>query len=269
MPQIFLKPPAPLQHCIEALWYWESAVRPHAVERIMPTGTANLIINLDEDEVRDYQPCGLIARHRGAVLVGTRSEYSIIDTEEQRAVMGVAFRPGGAWPVLGIAADELKNCHVGLEDLWGTVGRSLRDRILSAATPEARLQILAASLTSQLSERLRPHPAVSCAVQRLHCAQQLETVEQLSRRVGLSTRRLARLFSLEVGLTPKLYARVLRFNRVLAATCGNTQVDWSDIAYRCGYFDQAHFIRDFKAFSGLTPSDYLLRRTGFTNHVRL
>ena len=103
----------------------------------------------------------------------------------------------------------------------------------------------------------------------MHRGDALETVEILSDHAGLSGRRLARLFALEVGLTPKLYARVLRFRRVLQLTHVDRPVDWSDIAHRCGYFDQAHFIRDFKEFSGLTPGDYLARRTPYNNHVRM
>jgi AraC-like DNA-binding protein len=94
-------------------------------------------------------------------------------------------------------------------------------------------------------------------------------VEGLSRAAGISTRRLARLFSIEVGLTPKLYARVQRFSRVVESIYNSSAVDWSDLAVRCGYFDQAHFIRDFKAFSGLTPGDYRSRGTVSPHHVRL
>ena len=116
---------------------------------------------------------------------------------------------------------------------------------------------------------LEPHPAIAYALARMHCGTELPTVEVLSDKAGLSSRRLARLFSLEVGLTPKLYARVLRFSRAVQLTRVDRPVDWSDVAERCGYFDQPHFIHDFKEFSGLTPSEYLLRRTPYSNHVRL
>lgn len=269
MQQIFIQPPPPLDRYVAALLYWESPARMHSLERIMPTGTTSLIINLLEDEVRDYAASGQLTRYGGTVVVGARSQYSIIDTQEQIAVMGVEFRPGGAWPLFGLAADELSHQHVGLADLWGAAGRSLRDRILCAPTATARLQILGAALTANLSERTQQHPAVEFALRQLHGAAELATIEDLSRGAGISSRRLARLFSIEVGLTPKLYARVLRFGRVLQAAHGNTHVDWQDIAFRCGYFDQAHFIRDFKAFCGLTPGEYLVRRTPFAHHVLL
>lgn len=269
-----LPPSPPLDRCVEALWYWEGPTPAHALERIMPTGKASLIINLHEDEVRDYDGSGLLmTRHRGTVLVGARCTHSVIDGEEQRAVIGVTLRAGGTWPLFGLAADELTHQHVGLEDLWGAAGRSLRDRILCAATPQARLQILATCLHTQFRARLdagiEQHAAVAVALDRLHRAEQLESIDELSRQAGISARRLARLFSIEVGLTPKRYARVLRFGRVLQIAGTREQVDWQDLAQRCGYFDQAHFIHDFKGFSGLTPREYLMRRTVFAYHVRL
>jgi AraC-like DNA-binding protein len=266
--QLFMTPPAPLARYVNALWYWEAPVQSHALERIMPSGRAAIIINLYEDEIRDYGAADAVRRCSGSVLVGAASAFSIIDTEEQRAVMGVEFCAGGTWPIFGVAADELSNQHIELRDLCAS-GRSLRDRILCATTPAARLEILAATLLHQITARAEQHPAVAFALRQLHCAPQLETIEALSRAAGISTRRLARLFSVEVGLTPKLYARVLRFNRVVESVHGRERVDWSEVAVRCGYFDQAHFIRDFKAFCGLTPSEYLPRRTASTHHVLL
>jgi AraC-like DNA-binding protein len=266
--QLFAKPPPPLARYITALWYCEDLLPTHSRERIMPSGRATVIINLYEDEVRNYDADGQVHRQRGSILVGAHSAFSIIDTEEQRAVMGVEFCPGGTWPIFGVAADELSNQHIALRDFW-SAGRSLRDRILCAPTPQARLEILAESLTQQLAARAAQHPAVAFALHQLHCAPQLASVEDLSRAAGISSRRLARLFSVEVGLTPKLYARVLRFNRVVESIQNIQHVDWCDVALRCGYFDQPHFIRDFKTFCGLTPSEYLLRRTASTRHVLL
>jgi AraC-like DNA-binding protein len=90
----------------------------------------------------------------------------------------------------------------------------------------------------------------------------------LSEHVGLSARRFTRLFTLEVGLTPKLYARIERFQRVLRemdAPAG----DWTDIAQRCGYFDQSHLIRECRAMSGFTPGELAQRRVDNSGHVRL
>lgn len=88
----------------------------------------------------------------------------------------------------------------------------------------------------------------------------------LSRHAGLSTRRMARLFTLQVGLTPKLYARIKRFERVMQLMQAPV-MEWSDLAQACGYFDQSHLIRDCKAISGFTPSQLQARCLGNSKHV--
>ena len=90
----------------------------------------------------------------------------------------------------------------------------------------------------------------------------------LSEHVGLSARRFARLFTLEVGLTPKLYSRVQRFQRVLQAMDGQAG-DWTDVAQSCGYFDQSHLIRECRSMSGFTPTELAARRVGDSDHVAL
>ena len=94
-------------------------------------------------------------------------------------------------------------------------------------------------------------------------------VRDVARRVGLSQRRFIRVFAAEVGLTPKLYGRVRRFQRALALVRGVPAPDWAQLAVECGYFDQSHLIRDFRAFAGLTPEEYLRHRSEqvLHNHV--
>jgi transcriptional regulator GlxA family with amidase domain len=94
-------------------------------------------------------------------------------------------------------------------------------------------------------------------------------VRDVARRVGLSQRRFIQVFAAEVGLTPKLYARVKRFQRARALVRGTAPPDWAQLAVECGYFDQAHLIRDFRAFAGLTPEEYLRHRSEYVlhNHV--
>jgi methylphosphotriester-DNA--protein-cysteine methyltransferase len=85
----------------------------------------------------------------------------------------------------------------------------------------------------------------------------------------MSHKKFIRLFTAEVGFTPKLYLRVARFQRVLAAIHAAPAVDWGDAVEQGGYFDQSHFIRDFREFSGFTPTEYLIRRGPFLQHVPL
>ena len=95
------------------------------------------------------------------------------------------------------------------------------------------------------------------------------TIADVTGQIGLSAKRFIQVFAGEVGLTPKLFCRVRRFQRTLRAMGQGRPVEWATLAADCGYFDQAHFIHDFRAFSGINPSTYIAQRTEHLNHVPL
>jgi len=264
------RPGPPLDRFVEQLWYWEGIPPAHAKDRLMPRGTCGLMINLIEDETRLYTGAddNVVHRMRGAVLVGAHARYFVIDTREQRANVGVAFRPGGTWPFFDPAGDELQNEHVSLRDLWGPDGETLRERILAAPTPRDKLRQLEAELLARAIRPLQRRPEVDFALSRLADPPPDYSIAMLSDHVGLSARRFTRLFTLEVGLTPKTYSRVRRFQRVMQAMEGPTN-DWTEVAQRCGYFDQSHLIRECREMSGFTPTELAARRIGDSDHVAL
>jgi AraC-like DNA-binding protein len=265
------RPGPPLDRFVEQLWYWEGVPLAHTKDRLLPNGQCGLIINLVEDETRSYSGPGddVVQRYPGAVLCGAYSHYFVIDTREQRANIGVGFRPGGTWPFFDPAGDELQNQHVSLRDLWGPAGDTLRERILAAPTPRAKMLLLEAELLQRAIRPLQRRAEVDFAIARLTQAPHDYTIAMLSEHVGLSARRFTRLFSLEVGLTPKLYARVQRFQRVLGRMQDSAARDWTDVAQDCGYFDQSHLIRECRSMSGFTPTELAARRIGDSDHVAL
>ncbi len=266
-----LRPAPPLDRFVEQLWYWEGMPLAHARDRLLPNGDCALIINLVEDETRSYSgACDeVVQRYPGAVLCGPYSRYFVIDTREQRANVGVGFRPGGTWPFFDPAAEELQNQHVALRDLWGSAGETLRERILAAPTPHAKLLLLEAELLARATRPLQRRAEVDFAIARLSAAPHDHSIARLSEHVGLSARRFTRLFTLQVGMTPKLYARVQRFQRVLEVMQGRAAHDWTTLAQDCGYFDQSHLIRDCRSLSGFTPTELAVRRMGDSDHVPL
>jgi AraC-like DNA-binding protein len=265
------RPGPPLDRFVERLWYWECAPLAHMRDRMMPDGSCALVINLYEDETRSYSGAAddVVERYPGAVLCGTYSHYFVIDTHEQRANVGVGFRPGGTWPFFDPASDELRNQHVALRDLWGSAGETLRERILAAPTPHAKLALLEAELLQQAIRPLQRRAEVNFAIARLSEAPSDYTIAMLSEHVGLSARRFTRLFTLEVGLTPKVYARVQRFKRVLESMQSGAARDWTEVAQDCGYFDQSHLIRECRSMSGFTPTELAARRIVDSHHVAL
>ncbi|MBW3553194.1 MAG: AraC family transcriptional regulator [Gemmatimonadetes bacterium] len=253
-----LVPSSPLSDFVALLWLYDGYARPHPKERLLPTGTVELVIDLREGT----------RGGGGAVVCGAYSEFFEIGTAAEMSVIGVHFRPGGAFPFFAPPVGELHNLHVPLEDLWGPGAVDLRERLLAARTPALRLRILERELLIRAIRPLVRHRAVAGAL-RWFEGPHARTVAEVSRDTGLSHRRFIELFKAEVGLTPKLFCRVRRFQEVVRIAHARSEIDWARTALACGYFDQAHFIHDFRAFAGLTPSAYLARRTEHMNHVPL
>jgi hypothetical protein len=157
-------PSPPLSHFISLLWFGDDYIVPHSLERVLPTGEISLIINLwenrtrvyDRDDPRKFTTCD------GCIVAGAYSEFTVIDTDEQRATAGVVFRPGGALPFLGLPAAKLQDTGVSLADLWGRQAASeLREQLLAARTPQQKFTILERTLLDRLNMSPEPaHPAV-------------------------------------------------------------------------------------------------------------
>jgi AraC-like DNA-binding protein len=246
-------PRPPLSDFIELLWLFEQPVPSHGCERVLPTGTTELVVDLG------------VVRSFDAVVAGPHSRFFVLDTSAPRAVIGAHFKPGGVFAFLGLPVDELQNCHVPLEALWGRRVGEMRERLLATEGLDARLRLFERLLLAQLDRNRRSHAAVGHALAAFRSGRR--RIGDVVDETGLSARRFIRLFSDEVGLTPKAFCRVRRFQRAVARLHGATEVDWADTAIACGYYDQAHMIHDFREFAGLAPTAYLARRAQHMNHV--
>lgn len=263
-------PAPPLDAFVDSVWFCRNEQRTLALERVLPTGAPQLIVNLGENKTRLYEATArgvLCTTSPGSVLTGVTTRAQIIDTAEQEYVAGVAFRPGGTVPFFRIPAFELRDVDTPLANLWGerTEAR-LREQLLQAAGPEEVLDILEACLLRVWSGRAI-HPGVAFALQTFQSAPDLARIASVCDATGLSPKRFIEQFKVEVGLTPKRFCRLLRFQRAISAAHSTLVIDWAQIALECGYFDQAHFIHEFRQFSGLTPGGYREGMTAFENHV--
>jgi len=264
-------PGPPLNSCVQLLWLYKSYQPAHSQrkERLMPDGSVALVINLRDDVIRTYDPRRLeICRAMpGAIVSGVHTESFVIDTEEQADVAGVQFCPGGAFPFLGVPPSETHNLHVPLDALWGSFAGEVRELLLGARTAAETFQILEGALLASARAGFNRHPAVAFALKEFQTAPHGKTIRSVTDQIGLSARRFADVFAREVGLTPKLFCRVRRFQRALRVIRAGREIDWADIALSCGYYDQAHFNHDFRTFSGIQPGAYLAACTPHLSHV--
>jgi AraC-like DNA-binding protein len=263
-------PRPPLARFVDFLWLYQGDAQPHAMERVLPSATTEFIIDLGDDglRLRDRRDPSKTARFAGALVVGPQAEFFVIDTSRPRAIMGVHFKPGGAFAFFRLPMDELVNAHVPLDALWGGKVEELRDRLLEADGPAQKFLSLERSLLAALARPDARHGAVAAALTQFRRAAPVPKIADFAEAVGLSQRRFIEIFSAEVGPTPKLFCRVLRFQQVLRLVNDAERVDWTEIALTCGYYDQPHFIHDFQAFCGFSPSAYLVHRAEHMNHAR-
>ena len=241
---------------------------PHEKERVLPDGTFELIINLDATprklfDRKNHQ------RHRSfrrAWLSGTHSEFIVIDALPQSSMIGVHFRPGGVTPFLEMPADAVNNSVIELDVIWGGAACDLRDALLEQPNPEAKFRVL----ETFLRRRFRPpehNGAIRHALDQFLAAPHAAMMREVSAGLGMSQKHFIAQFRKEVGLTPKRFCRIRRFHEVLRRIEKQHAIEWADVACAGGYYDQAHFINEFEAFSGLNPTSYLRDRGDYLNHV--
>jgi AraC-like DNA-binding protein len=252
------RPSGPLGAWVDQIWYRRGRVLQPKRHSAVPTGSVDLTFNLADGPLRVFTHVDDCEGQSfdGAVVHGAHTKYFVLDARADVDVIGVHFRPGGGAALLGLPAHELTDRHVGLEDIWGPCARDVRAQLVEAATAEAKLQFLEATLLAQLRRATLVHPAISFALRGIRTAPDEVRIGALQRETGYSARRFTTLFARDVGLTPKMYSRIQRLLRVLEHVAQAIDVDWAEIANDHGYYDQSHLTRDFREFTGQTPASY-------------
>jgi AraC-like DNA-binding protein len=229
--------------------------------REIPSVRVVLIINVGEP-IRVLSPgteAGWIEQPEGFVA-GLHDTYAVTETGGSQAGVQVDLTPIGAHLLLGLPMDELSRRVVTLEDLFGRGGTLLREAVGEAPGWAERFAVVDQFLLTLLDRARSPVPSVTRALSRLHESGGTVPVGVLAAEIGCSRRHLISRFREQVGVTPKLLARILRFEHAVALVDGRTEMGWAEIAQACGYYDQAHMIRDFNQFAGCAPSEFARRR---------
>jgi AraC-like DNA-binding protein len=261
-------PAEPLRRYVA--WYMGYRQRgvPPAPHRGLPSPYLTLIFTLDEPlTVLAHPDPGQSPGEFGTLLGGLHCTPALIAHGGAQSGIQVALRPLGARALLGLPAGELAEIDVPADAVLGGVCAELRDRVRAAVGWPERFAILDEILFRLAvggagPEATRPHvaPEVGWAWRQLLRAGGAVQVSALAAETGWSGRHLTSRFRAEIGLTPKTAARVIRFSRarhLLVANLADTQYRLADLAVTCGYFDQAHLAREFRALAGCPPSQWL------------
>ncbi len=258
-------PLPPLNAYVDHFYYLDRLL-PYPREKIMPNAGVDLKINLG-GPIRAYKP----GQTEPFVIcsdswgVGLWSAYHIVHWPQDIRFFGVAFKPGGAYPFLRIPLSELHDSVISLDSIWGHFAAEIRERLYAMPTIEERFALMERLLLARLSEVLAKNPhdfyLVHYALTQMGLRHGALSIKGLSDEIGISQNHLMTQFKRLVGGTPKEIARLYRFQHALQHIDPLNPVDWTEIAHQSLYYDQSHFNKDFTAFTGHTPTDYLqLRR---------
>lgn len=258
-------PSPPLDAYVDHIYYLNQRL-PYRREKIVPDAGLDLKINLG-GAIRAYKPGQSEPFMIGSDSwgVGLWSGYHLVDWPEDIQFFGVNFKPGGAYPFLRMPLSELHDGVVSLDAIWGYLATEIRERLYEVETIEEQFALLERLLTARLSEGLVKYPdefhTVRYALAQIERQNGALSIKMLSDQIGISQSYLITQFKRFVGGTPKEIARLYRFQHVLQNLDPLRPVDWTAVAHQSCYYDQSHFNKDFMAFTGHTPTDYLrLRR---------
>lgn len=262
-------PTVALRDSVDHLWCIADGPR-YSAERILPTGTTELVINLGADTIAITNRQGP-QRFSGTAVSGPYTRPFDIDAREHTAMVGVHFKPGGVRAVLGVSPHELLGSHIDLDAVWNGAAADLRSEICEAKSIPHRLAIVESALLTRLRGGRELTPEVAFAVDALSLDRQ-PSIEKLAREIGFSHRSLIQMFTSQVGMPPKRFARLQRFRHAHdAVSAALSPPHWPTFAVEHGYADQSHMIREFQEFSGMTPAQQL-RRSGYVakaDHIAL
>ncbi|MDQ3173249.1 MAG: helix-turn-helix domain-containing protein [Acidobacteriota bacterium] len=247
--------PALAQH-LECLWFvseTDTSPAKGACERVFPDGCVEWIFHLGSPFQRSTTT-GEWVRQPGSFVVGELTRFLLLQPTGDVTVMGVRFRPGRAYRFLPFPLSDVTDSMVPTGDVWGHKGTYLEEAVFEARNNMHRQQLVEEFLLQQLVTTT-PRPRFEAAVKEIIRTRGQTRVHEVANGVGWSSRQLERDFRVSVGLSPKLFSRIMRFQNLLRLVGEGVLREWTSLALEGGYADQPHMVREFREFAGHTPAE--------------
>ena len=254
-PKIF-EPNFELTEFIKRYWTLDGEKENTPIKNtIVPDGTMKLIFHYGET-YKHHSQSGEITILPKCFLIGQLTKPYVIEPIGITGSFVVQFKPNGFLPFTTIPIKEMENTAIPLDKLFGENGKKLSEQILSANSTSERIQIIEIFLLGELSNKRTIDSIVKSTVETILNTNGKFSVNEFSKSNNINRRQLSRKFSSTIGLSPKQLAKTIRIQTTLKALLNEEHTRLTDLAYENEYFDQAHFIKDFKEFTGLTPKEF-------------
>jgi AraC-like DNA-binding protein len=262
-------PAFPLNQFIKSFFYYTGFEPQHEIDRLLPDGNVQLIFDLTEYPKYIYDNYSLkeIQSCKKVWFSGFRTEPITIPSGKESEMLIVQFEKGKAYPFLSEPMHALTNYVIDAELVLKKDILDLRDQLKEVPYIETKFLFLENYLLKQYGNGLHDNPFVDFMISEISSAPNMSRLQQLSEKTGYSQKHVIHIFKNLVGVTPKSFLRITRFQKAVFEIENQRQVNWTSLAFDCGYYDQSHFIADFKNFSGFTPVQYLEHKRYFLNYI--
>jgi AraC-like DNA-binding protein len=247
--------PAHLAETVELIWLSDGVSHEHR-DRHFPSPSVELLVNLGGDRFRLLEPAGA-PFFDDAWLAGVQLGPVVTEPPRRSTVLGVRLRPAGAYALLARPMREVTGFIANLDDLVGRAARDLTDRCRQAASVEERFRIAAAWVAERVSRSRGVTPEIAWSARQIERSDGGVSIAALRRETGLSKTRLVATFRDQIGVAPKLYARIVRFSRATAMLERVDRRSLAAVALGAGYYDQPHMNAEFRELSGFTPGEFV------------
>lgn len=250
------EPTDDLRDFVKCYWTLESPKeKTPKKNNIVPDGTMKMIFHYG-DLYQHYPSTGEVYPLNRCLLVGQLTRPYVVAPTGETGTFFVRFHPNGFLPFATFPIKEIENATIPLEEVFGAEGAELGKKILGAKNTAERISIAEAFLLSRLTDAKTVDRIVQSTVETIFTGNGQIPVLELSRKNKVNRRQLSRKFSSSIGLSPKQLSKTIRLQKTLQALLHKKPEKLTDTAYENEYYDQSHFIKDFKEFTGLTPREF-------------
>ena len=262
-------PRFPLSKFIELFIYFERAEHAHTVDRFLPNGDTEILIDFhdtpqfiyDNQSLKEIQACNHVWAS------GVRTEPITIPSGNGASMMVISFKKGMAAPFFPFPMHEMADSVLDADLVWGSEFGALRERLIEETNIQLRFTMLEEFLLGLCGRRLEVNPCIEFAIGEMTQRPDRISIARMNEKIGYSQKHFTEMFKRSVGVTPKAYLKIMRFQKAIRTIDAVDRVEWDTIAQECGFYDQAHFINDFKHFSGFTPEQYAKIHTNYQNYI--
>jgi AraC-like DNA-binding protein len=262
-------PTLPLERFISHFIYYKNHTPGHSIDRFLPNGNIEICFDLTDGPqfIYDNETLVQIQACHNVWVSGLRNKPITIPSGLDAEMFVINFRKGMVYPFLGLPLSEISDQVIDGDLMLHPAFLQLREQLLNCNKPEQKFLIAEKVLSAQFSSKLTVNPVIEYAVNRILTAPEITLVKNIAEKTGYSSKHLIHLFEEQVGVSPKSFLRIIRFQKAIREIERQGCINFTRLAIECGYYDQSHFIADFKNFSGYTPVEYTKRKNEHINYI--